>query len=129
MVGGQQMSEKVIIKSVVDNKKLVGDKPIFQVELSDGRKGATYDKEFLDFKEGQEVELNIKEGKEYQGKMQYYFNVLKPDTKKSFAPRDYTFDKKRVALECAVGFSKGLDVKSADVIKVANYFFTEFLNK
>ena len=94
---------------------------LYEVETESGKKGSAFDELAV----GSDVE--VKES-EYQGKKQYQF--FKPKATKGFPQKDYTFEKKRVALECAVSFSQlKPDTKSTDVIKVAQYFFTEFLNK
>ena len=94
---------------------------LYEVETESGKVGSAFDELAV----GSEVE--VKE-KDYNGKPQYQFS--KPKATKGFPQKDYTFEKKRVALECAVSFSQlKPDTKSTDVIKVAQYFFTEFLNK
>jgi len=110
------MAEKVIIKSAT--KRPLGDKEIVNIELMDGRKGSSYSVE-LTSQEGQEVELEIKEGKPYQGVMQYYFNV--PKVKGAFPKKDYTIDKRIGALNAASRFP---GLKSDDVIQLANKYLT-----
>lgn len=104
--------ERIILKEARDSGKKWQDKPIYSVLLTDGRAGSCFDEKILSLPIGQEVELDVKEGKPYNGKPQYIFNLPK-DKKGGFAPKDYTFEKKRVALECAVALiaSGKVDVK------------------
>jgi small nuclear ribonucleoprotein (snRNP)-like protein len=110
------MAEKVNIKSAVG--KPYNGKTIVTVELSDGRKGSSYDEAVLD-SIGKDIELDIKEGKEYQGVMQYYFNV--PKVKGAFPKKDYTTDKRIGALNAA---SRLPGLKSDEVILLANKYLT-----
>jgi hypothetical protein len=107
------------IKTCVFDKEYK-DKKIYKCETESGKTGQAWE----EMKEGQEVTVTEKE---YNGKPQYTFYPVKE--KKGFPAKDYTFLKRQVALECAVEFSKGTGAKSTDVLKVASYFFTEFLNK
>ena len=96
------MAEKIKIKTCVFAKEWNGKK-IFSIETEDGKIGSTYEESFQDFI-GKEIEAEVKEGKEYNGKMQYYFNFPKTgnDKGKQFPKRDYTLEKKMKALELAV---------------------------
>ena len=118
---------KVIIKTCV--KKETAKGTFYTIELTDGRSGSSFSD--LTDKMGQEVDLDIKEGKEYEGKMQYYFNVPKQGGQQGgkFPPKDWQFAKRQVALECSVELTKSskLDVSSKEVLVVAERFF-EFLN-
>lgn len=90
--------EKVKVKSSTIKKQ--GEKngkkwTIYEVILDDGRKGDCFD----EIKDGQEYEIEIKANSNPQYNPSF---ALVKEQKKGFAPRDYTFDKRRVALECAV---------------------------
>jgi len=119
--------EKVIISTCVKKETQKGI--FYTIELSDGRKGIS--KNDLTQKMGMEIELEIKEGKEYQGVMQYYFNL--PSSNKStngkFAPKDWTFEKRKSALENAVNFCRDRkELGSKESLDLAGKYF-EFLNQ
>jgi hypothetical protein len=119
--------EKVLITTCV--KKETAKGIFYTIELSDGRKGIS--KDDLTLKIGDEIELEVKEGKEYQGVMQYYFNLPKPEGQVNgkFPAKDWTYEKKRSALECAVNHcNKTPSLTTAQVIECANKFY-EFLNQ
>jgi hypothetical protein len=80
-----------------------------------------------------EIEIERKDGKEYQGEMQYYFILPKPagqqGGKSNFPAKDWTFAKRQVALECATNWSiaqlnKGITVKTTDIEAIATSLFT-----
>jgi hypothetical protein len=48
--------------------------------------------------------------------------------KKAFAPRDYTFDKRRVALECAVSLVNSSKIEAAKLNDCRDKFF-DYLNQ
>lgn len=120
--------EKVKIKSAIDSgKKTKKDQPIINIELEDGRCGAGFDEKFKDLM-GKEVELDIKEAGEYQGKKQHYFNFPKENTGGGkFAPKDYTFDKRRVAHETAVTMLVSGKIGNDKFNETRDNFFT-YLN-
>lgn len=118
--------EKVTIKTCVRKDTQKGT--FFTIELSDGRKGISSND--LTSSIGNEIEVDVKEGKEYQGEMQYYFNLPKQDGQASkFPKKDWNFEKKKSALENAVNFSviNKIPATSEQVIQVADYFF-KYLN-
>jgi len=118
--------EKCIIKTCVKKETQKGT--YYTIELSDDRKGLSSDD--LTGKIGQETELEVKQGKEYQGVMQYYFNLPKADKPANgkFPAKDWTYEKRRYALENAVNFCRDRkELTSANTIDLANKFF-EFLN-
>jgi hypothetical protein len=117
--------EKVIIKTCV--KKETAKGTFYTIETSDGRRGISYDD--LTQKMGMELELDVKEGKHYEGVMQYYFNLPKAQKEGSkFPAKDWSFEKRKIALECAVTHgSKHPELKTNDVIDIASKFY-EFLN-
>ena len=108
--------EKVTIASAKDSGREFNNKKLFSVTLSDGRSGSSYDADILN-NIGKEIELDVKAGKEYQGTMQYYFNL--PKAKGAFPKKDYTVDKRIAALNAASRFK---DLKSEDVIKLADKY-------
>jgi hypothetical protein len=121
--------EKVIIKSVVNSGKTYKDKPIVLVELEDGRKGSAFNADALNWKG--EMELDIKEGKEYQGVMQYYFNVPGSGENKTFkgTPKDWTYEKRKTSLECALKMhDTPMDKNYETVLETAEKFY-DYLNK
>lgn len=120
--------EKIKIKSVTERSK--DDKKYAIIETEDGRKGASFDTAFLSFAPGTEVECEVKEGKEYQGKKQYILSLPKLENKKQFPQRDYRFEKRKAALELSVESIKHLDktVSCENVLAVAEKYH-EFLNK
>jgi hypothetical protein len=117
--------EKVIIKTCVKKETKKGT--FYTIELSDGRKGIS--SEDLTSKMGQEAELDVKEGKPYEGVMQYYFNLPKSEKPAGkFPAKDWTFEKRRAALENAVNFCRDRkELTSANSIDLANKYL-EFLN-
>lgn len=81
--------------------------------------GSSTEKSLLE-KIGQEVELDVKDsGKTFNNQKQWYFNFPKEQKAGGFPKKDYTFEKRRVALECAS--RTGKDFQS--VIKLANDYF------
>lgn len=120
--------EKVIIQTCVKKETTKG--VFYTIELSDGRKGISSDD--LTQKMGMEIELDIKEGKPYEGKMQYYFNLPKenkPQGNGKFAPKDWTLEKRKSALENAVNFCKDRkELGSKESLELAAKYF-EFLNQ
>ncbi len=112
------MAEKVVIKSATDTGKTWQDKKIIKVELSDGRTGSSFDSNILEFN-GKEADLDIKEGKEFNGVKQYIFNL--PKKAGAFPKKDYTVDKKIAALSAA---SRMQGIKSEQVLELANKYYT-----
>ena len=126
--------EKVKVKSCTP--KAFGDKTIFNIVLEDGRTGSSYNEEFSTALPNEEIEADVKpSGREFpKGTPTYYFNIAKKtDGKfKSFTPKDYTFEKRKAALEQAVLYTKESDLIAKDkdvvVLNRAEKFFT-FLNQ
>lgn len=121
--------EKVIVKSA--KAKEWKGKTFYEMELEDGRVGSSNDKEIVDYI-GKEIELTVKDsGKEYKGVRNYYFNMIKENGngKKSFAPKDYTADKRMNALTNAVNSVKQIEGKitTGAVLALADKYF-EWLN-
>lgn len=105
--------EKVKVKSCTVKKS--GEKngkkwTIYEVTLEDGRKGDCFD----DLKGGQEYEIDIKPNANPTYNPSF---TVQKEQKKGFAQRDYTFEKKRAALEFAVSLAAnkliGLDSLNA----------------
>ena len=122
------MAEKCIIKTCV--KKETAKGTFYTIELLDGRKGSSFDD--LTGKMGMEIELEVKDAKEFEGVMQYYFNLPKTSGQVSkFTTKDYTFDKRRSSYELALKTADLLEVKlkkSEDIYPIAERIF-EYLNK
>lgn len=123
--------EKIKIKSVIDSGKKWNDKSIFTVELEDGRRGSSFEPDSLSWKIDSEIELDVRDGKEYQGQKQYIFSLPKPAGQKGgFPQKDYTFEKRRASLENSINAIKLTEQKgtSVNIIALANDFFT-YLNQ
>lgn len=119
--------EKVIIKNCV--KKETAKGVFYTIELSDGRKGIS--SEDLTGKMGMETELEIKEGKEYNGEKQYYFNSPKVQGQGGgkFPQKDWSYEKRKTSLENAVNHClKKPELTTEQVLQVASKFF-DYLNQ
>ena len=117
--------EKVKVKSSTIKKQ--GEKngkkwTIYEVILEDGRKGDSFD----EMKDGQEYELEIKPNSNPQ--YNPAFILPKEQKKGGFAPRDYTFDKRRVALECAVSMANNKLINLDKLTETRDKFFA-YLNE
>ena len=125
--------EKLIIKSVTDttkkykDKKTGEEKSIFSVELADGRKCSAFDPAFLQLPVDKEVELDLVEGKEYNGVKQYIVNIPKPQTGK-FPQKDWTFTKRDRAMEHALHAITltGKEVTSKNIFALADEILNWF---
>lgn len=118
---------KIKIISATDSGRKWEGKDIIEVTAMDGnveKKGSCFDRKILDFI-GKEVEMDVKEGKEYQGVMRHYFNFPKDAKAGGFPKKDYAFEKRRVALECAV---QSTHLSQQEVLKIAEEYLT-WLNK
>lgn len=116
--------EKVKVKSSTIKKQ--GEKngkkwTIYEVTLEDGRKGDCFDEMVA----GQEYEIEIKANSNPQYNPSF---ALVKEQKKGFAPRDYTFDKKRVALECAVSMTVNKAIPLEKLAETRDKFFA-YLNE
>ena len=118
--------EKVKIKNCVKKETQKG--VYYTIELEDGRTGMSSENliEYV----GQEKEFVIKEGKLYNNKMQYYFNLPKESKGKGFFQKDYTFEKRNSSLEKAIETAKIVEKKSTskEIIDVAESYY-QYLNK
>lgn len=114
--------EKVVIKSAA--KKEYNGKTFVTIQLEDGRMGSSNDLS-LESMVGQIVELEVKLAKEYNGVQQYYFNLPKqPKQAAGRFAKDTTFEKRRVALECAVEYAKNSTrITSVEVRAIADKFY------
>lgn len=120
--------ENVKIKSVIDTGKVYKDNPIIEIELEDGRKGSCFDKLAKEWQPGQEIGLDIKPGKEYEGVIKYYFNIPK-QKQAGFVKKDWSFEKKKASLEfaikaCEIQVEK---VSTENILALAGKFY-EYLN-
>jgi len=117
--------EKVKVKSSLIKKQ--GEKndgtkwTIWEITLEDGRKGDS----FNEMKVGQEYEIEIKPNSNPQYNPSF---VVAKEQKKGFATRDYTFDKKRVALECAVSMANNKLIALDKLNETRDKFFA-YLNE
>ena len=125
--------EKVIIKSATLNSW--NDKQFLKITLEDGRTGLSYSLELAEYI-GKEIELEIVQGAVFQGVQQYYFKLPKKPKENKWAgkaaPKDMTFEKRRIALECATQFhlgkAKDISYTYIEVLRIADNFY-EWLNK
>lgn len=118
------MAEKVKVKSLTIKKEGMKDNKawkITEVTLEDGRKGDS----FQEFKEGEECEIEVKPNSNPNYNAQ--FTKVMPK-KAGFAPKDYTFEKKRVALECTVSLIASGKVEMKNMEECRNKFFN-YLNE
>lgn len=121
--------EKVKVRTAVDSGKKTKDgKPVVNITLEDGRNGAGFDAAFIEMN-GKEVELDIKEAPEYNGEKKFWFNLPKEKSQQAgkFPPKDWTFEKRKAALECAVNVHAGGMTTDDKVLATANNFLN-FLN-
>jgi len=107
----------VKIKEATPGKEYNG-KTLIKVTLEDGKTGSSYDQELLSLV-GKEVDLDIKDAKEFNGIKQYYFNI--PKAKGAFPKKDYTVDKRIASLNAASRFP---GLKSDQVLELANKYLT-----
>ena len=122
--------EKVKIKTCIDTgRKTKDNNPVVEIELEDGRKGSAFDSIFLGLPKNEDVEFEIKEGKEYQGEKRYYFLIPNQRNKK-FIQKDWTLEKRKISLECAINATKLVEkeITSANIIKLSETFY-EYLNR
>lgn len=119
--------EKVVIKTAT--KREWQGKVFVNITTEDGRGGSSTDVSFLDMI-GKEVECEVKDsGKEYQNIKQYYFNMQKSGggaSKGGFAPKDWTFEKRKASLDFATRLTGVEDTPKT--IERAEKFY-EYLNK
>ena len=96
---------------------------LYEVQLMDGRKGDS----FSDFLNGEECEIEIKEN---ANPAYNPFFIKAGVIKKAggFAPKDYTFEKRKVALECATSLIVAGKFAIDQQMILTERFF-EYLNK
>jgi hypothetical protein len=114
--------ETVKIKTAINTGKKYQDKDIVEVVLEDGREGSCFDIAII-ASIGKEISLDVKEGKEYQGKKKFYFNIPKEGSKGKFPMKDYTFEKKRAALELAVSLVASDKIKIDLLVETRDKFY------
>lgn len=122
----EQKKEKVTITDV-DPFESKG-KTLYKIRTADGRVGMSSDNltEFI----AKPTELLIKPGNEYKGVQQYFFNLPKENGapgKKPFPAKDYTFEKRKVALECSVSMVATGKINLNQLEQCRDKFF-EYLN-
>ena len=125
------MPEKVKIKSVKVKREGTGQKgpyKIYDIELHEPTKqgGYTHGDSFQEFTEGEECEIEIKPN----SNPQYAPSFSKVGAaKKGFgAAKDYTFEKKRVALECTTALIAAGKVEMKNLAECRDKFFA-YLNE
>lgn len=119
-------TEKITITDV-DSFESKG-KTLYKIRTADGRVGMSSDNltEFI----AKPTELIVKPGNEYKGVQQYFFNLPKENgagSKKSFPARDYTFEKRKTALECSVSMVVSGKIGISQLEQCRDKFF-EYLN-
>jgi hypothetical protein len=124
------MVEKVKITKCIDTgRKTKDNRPVFDIELSDGRKGGAFDSSFIGLKMNEEIEIEIAQAKDYNNEKRYYFSV--PGKKKEgskFPQKDWTFEKRRAGLELSVQWCISKQtLKTEDVLNCASAFLN-YLN-
>lgn len=118
------MKEKVKIETATNTGKKWNDKSIIEIKLVDGRTGSSFDEKIIELI-GKETELDIKDGKEYNGVKQYYFNIPKEGQQSGgFPKKDWSFEKRKTALMAA---SASME-EAEGVIRRANIYLA-FLNQ
>ncbi len=125
--------EKVKIKTCIDTGKKTKDgNPVIEIELEDGRKGSAFDSLFLGLPINQDVEIEIKPTKDYNNEKRFYFlpPTQNAGSKKVFAQKDWTLEKRKISLECSISAIKstGKEVQTKNILALADEFF-EYLNK
>jgi hypothetical protein len=112
------MAEKVKIKSCVFKREGINKSgepyKSYEIELEDGRKGNS----FAEFLPGEECEIEIK----VPSDPKYLPNFSKVQAKK-FGTKDYAFEKKRVALECAVSLINSGKIPFEKLVEARDKFF------
>lgn len=109
------MSVKINVISCVEkfkNEKFT----VFEIKTSDGKTYQAYN----EFEQGEhEVDVTANPNPTYPDR------IKKVSTKPKFgAPKDYTFEKKKVALECAVKFHEGTTArKETMILETVNIFY------
>lgn len=123
--------EKATIKTAA--KITWNGKEFLKITLEDGRIGTSYDLE-LENKIGTEIELDVTPAKKFDDVQQYYFKLPKQPKENKWqnkaAPKDMTFEKRKVALECATLFYQPQSKETAgiEVIRLAENFY-DWLNQ
>jgi hypothetical protein len=119
--------EKVKIKSAIDSGKVFNNQNIITIELEDGRKGSAFTPEAL--KWSGEMELEVKDGKEYNGQKQYVF-YLPRSNNKQFPVKDWVYEKRLKSLECSINSIKLTEQKitSENILSLADKYY-EYLNR
>jgi len=117
--------EKVKVKSCTIKKS--GEKnnkkwTIHEVTLEDGRKGDSFD----EMKEGQEYEIEVKANANAAYNPSF---ILQKEQKKGFPQRDYTFEKKRAALEFSVSMAINKLIDAKAIREQADRFVAYFNEK
>lgn len=124
--------EKVKIKKCIDTgrKTKTDNNPVIEIELEDGRKGSAFDSLFLGLPLNEEIEIEIKEGKEYNGEKRYYFLMPGAKSQKKLYSKDWNFEKRKISLECAINAIQLTDekVKTESILALSEKFY-EYLNK
>lgn len=119
--------EKVTITDVME-KQWEG-KIFYNITLADGRTGSSNDSKFKELL-AKTVEVDVKPGKVYKGVQQFYFNLPKENGGaggKKFPVKDYGFEKRKAALECAVTLVNSGKIATNQLEQCRDKFY-EYLN-
>lgn len=112
---------KIRVKTV-KVKKQTPEFTISEIETDMGEKLDTFDK----LEEGGEYDGTIKANDNPKYNANFKLDKPKNGGGKTFPQKDYTFEKKRVALECAVSLANKQGLKATDVVAVADTFYKYF---
>lgn len=108
---------KITVKEI-KVKKQTPEFTISEITTDMGEKLDTFDALEI----GKEYEGTIKENSNPQYNANFKLDKPKNGNGKTFPQKDYTFEKKRVALECAVNMANKQGLKATDVVTVAETF-------
>lgn len=119
--------EKVKVKSATVKRKGPrkdgkGEYTLYEVTLEDGRKGDCFD----EMKVGMEYEIEIKANANSAYNPSF---ILQKEQKKSFPQRDYTFEKKRAALEFSISMAINKIIDPKSIREQADKFVAYFNEK
>lgn len=123
--------EKVKITKCIDTGRTTKDtNPVIEIELEDGRKGSAFDNLFLGLPLNEELELEIKEAPKYNNEKRYYFLVPGQKGQKKPFSKDWSYEKRKTSLECAINAIQLTDhkVTTKNILALAEELF-EYLNK
>ena len=121
--------EKVkIIKCIKKDATTKDGKPIYEIELADGRKGAAFDSSFAGLPLNQDIDIDVVNAKDYNNEKRYIFNVPGQKSGGKYPQKDWTFEKRRASLDLSIQWCKSKEgLRTEDVINCASVFLN-YLN-